>query len=233
MSGRGGLLAAAAAGAAAALLVSHVAHRRHPAPPDELDAPRDAATQLTASLWDTIPLSHTMGVRCDAFPAHDTAPLLLRAPLAANRNVHGTAFAGAIYAAAVLAGWAWAEAAASRRGGALARATVVVKAASIRYRAPLVDAFVCVALPPGAAALRSFADDFARTGKATLRLRVAVWTRADAAAGAALAADDAARAQGGEADARDADAPPPQIVTPDGRKPACVLDGEFTAVTPP
>jgi thioesterase domain-containing protein len=207
-----------------------------------VDAPAadDAASRLTASLWATIPLSRTMAVRCSAHSAHDSDPLQLAAPFCdANRNVHGTAFAGSVYAAAVLAGWAWAEAHAQRSPeSGLSRATVVVKAASIRYRAPLRDAFVSVALPPAPAALKAFAAEFEEHGKATLRLHVAVWTQADAAAGAALAeADAAAAAALADADSG-ADAcsegtrPLPVIVTPDGRKPACILDGEFTAFTP-
>ena len=114
---------------------------------------------------------------------------------------------------------------------------MVVKAAAIRYRAPLRDAFVCVALPPGAAALERFAADFRAQRKATLSLRVAVWAHADAAAGAALAQAEAeaqaqAGASGADTGATQAAAAAAAIVTPDGRKPACVLDGEFTAFVP-
>jgi len=240
MSGRGPLLAAAAGGAAFALLIAHAARRLSPAPPVDAPAADDAASRLTASLWATIPLSRTMAVRCSAHSSHDSDPLQLSAPFCdANRNVHGTAFAGSVYAAAVLAGWAWAEAHAQRcEHGGLSRATVVVKAASIRYRAPLRDAFVSVALPPAPAALKAFAAEFAEHGKATLRLRVAVWTQADAAAGAALAETDAAAAaaladaDSGADAASEGTRPLLAIVTPDGRKPACILDGEFTAFTP-
>lgn len=234
MQGRGPLLAAAVAGAVAALLATRALARLRSAPPhDGDDAEADA---LTASLYATIPLSRPMALRCSAFAHDDAAPLQLVAPFVENnRNVHGSAFAGSVYAAAVLAGWAWAEAYAQRRGGALAKATMVVRAASIRYRAPLRDTFVCIAMPPTAAALACFADEFAQHGKATLHLRVAVWTQADAAAGAALARADAAADGGGpagDAGAGQGAIPPVPIVTPDGRKPACILDGEFTAYVP-
>ena len=241
MPGRGSaaLLAAAVAGGAAALLASRAVARLRSAPPQGGYAGAGAeANALTAALYATIPLSRSMALRCTAFSQHDAEPLQLVAPFVENnRNVHGSAFAGSVYAAAVLCGWAWAEAHAQRRGGALARATLVVRAASIRYRAPLRDTFTCIALPPGAAALARFAAEFAQHGKATLCLRVAVWSQADAAAGAALAHADAAA--DGSVPAGDAGTgtgqgttPPPAIVTPDGRKPACILDGEFTAFVP-
>ena len=232
MQGRGPLLAAAVAGGAAALLASRAVARLRSAPPHDGD---DAeANALTAALYATIPLSRPMALRCTAFTHNDAEPLQLVAPFVeSNRNVHGSAFAGSVYAAAVLAGWAWAEAHAQRCGGALARATVVVRSAAIRYRAPLRDTFVCIALPPTAAALARFAAEFAQHSKATLQLRVAVWAQADAAAGAALARADAAAGGGGAAgDAGAGQGAIPLIVTPDGRKPACILDGEFTAYVP-
>lgn len=223
------LAGAAVAGAAAALLASQWIRRGRAALALPHHGGSLAAATLTAALWATIPLSSTMAVRCSSFPGSDAEPLQLAAPLEPlNRNVHGTAFAGSLYAAAVLCGWAWAEAHASRSGGELARATLVVKAASIRYRAPLRSDFVCVAHPPGAAALRRFAAEFARDGKATLALRVALWPQEDAHAGAALAAlpgGDEAAGAGADVGALAV------LATPDGRKPACILDGEFTAFT--
>jgi thioesterase domain-containing protein len=233
MPGRGSaaLLAAAVAGGAAALLATRaVAWLRSPPPRDGYAGADAEAKALTAALHATIPLSRAMALRCAAFPQRDAEALQLVAPFVENnRNVHGSAFAGSVYAAAVLCGWAWAEAHAQRSGGALARATLVVRAAAIRYRAPLRDTFTCIALPPGAAALARFAADFAQHGKATLCLRVAVWTQADAAAGAALAQADAEAAG---TSAGEQGAIPPAIATPDGRKPACILDGEFTAFVP-
>ena len=54
-------------------------------------------------IWHTeIPISKAMGIRAVAF---DGATLQVQAPLDANINVHGTAFAGSLYAVAALCGW--------------------------------------------------------------------------------------------------------------------------------
>ena len=96
----------------------------------------------------------------------------LASPLEANVNIHGTAFAGSIYSAAVLAGWAWTEAHVRRHS---LPASVVLKSAHVRYKAPLKEGFVCVAQPASAEELEAFACDFSERHKATLPLKVLVF----------------------------------------------------------
>ena len=97
----------------------------------------------------TIPLTRHMRVRALRGGGGDDACLSLFAPLSPNANIHGTGFAGSLYAAAVLAGWGWVELHARRCAGApLANAAVVVRSASIRYKAPVAADFVARAEPP-------------------------------------------------------------------------------------
>jgi len=59
-------------------------------------------TELERTWHDEIPISKAMGIRVGEF-ANDR--LVVRAQLAPNINVHGTAFAGSLYAIAALCGW--------------------------------------------------------------------------------------------------------------------------------
>jgi thioesterase domain-containing protein len=86
------------------------------------------------STWRTgIPLAEAMRIEVAgaALDADGTLELAARAPLAANMNVHGTAFAGSLFSLCVLTGWGavWL---ALERGGA--RGSIVVADARIRYR---------------------------------------------------------------------------------------------------
>lgn len=135
----------------------------------------ETAVAMTEELWRTTPVTRHMGLHCVAFdegPTADASPLVLEVPLRGNTNMHGTAFAGSLYSAAVLAGYSWADKFCARRG---LHAVFVVKSASIRYRAPTKRAFVCVAQPPSAEELERFAAEFRAEGKATLPISVTLW----------------------------------------------------------
>ena len=84
-----------------------------------------------------IPLSEKM-----EFDIADLTPqsIRVRAPLPPNVNVHGTGFAGSIYAIAVLAGWALCTHIMNVRGMA---GDLVVASAKIRYRAPVTGDISC------------------------------------------------------------------------------------------
>jgi thioesterase domain-containing protein len=58
--------------------------------------------ELERTWHEEIPISKAMGIRVGEF-ANDR--LVVRAQLAPNINVHGTAFAGSLYAIAALCGW--------------------------------------------------------------------------------------------------------------------------------
>ncbi len=58
--------------------------------------------ELQATWHSEIPISKAMGIHVASFAANT---LEVRAALAPNINVHGTAFAGSLYAVAALTGW--------------------------------------------------------------------------------------------------------------------------------
>jgi len=171
-------VATAVAGAAVALAVQHLLytlrmlHRQR----------QQEGNSLTRKLWRTIPMSRHMRLECSHFSHADDEELTLIGPLEANINIHGTAFAGSIYSVAVLTGWAWTEEHVSR-GGGNDGTSVVVKLATIRYKAPLREDFVCVAQPPPAADLATFDEELLRSGKATLNIVVLAWPVSAACAG--------------------------------------------------
>jgi thioesterase domain-containing protein len=63
---------------------------------------KNLCAELERTWHDEIPISKAMGIRVSEF-ADDR--LVVRAQLAPNINVHGTAFAGSLYAIAALCGW--------------------------------------------------------------------------------------------------------------------------------
>ena len=59
--------------------------------------------QALQKMWDEqFPMVHAMGVRIDNYADHT---LQTRTPLAGNTNIHGTAFAGSMYAIEALTAW--------------------------------------------------------------------------------------------------------------------------------
>ncbi len=63
---------------------------------------KNLCTELEQTWHEEIPISKAMGIRVADF-ANDQ--LVVRAELEPNINVHGTAFAGSLYAIAALCGW--------------------------------------------------------------------------------------------------------------------------------
>lgn len=60
------------------------------------------AARLEATLHQEIPITNAMSVRVRDY---DGLRLTIAAPLAPNVNLHGTGFAGSLYAVAALCGW--------------------------------------------------------------------------------------------------------------------------------
>ena len=89
-------------------------------------------------------------------------PLTIAAPLAANLNDKGTAFAGSLYSAAALAGWAlltrWCS-------GESIDAEVALHDSTARFVAPARAPFRAVARAPGAADLERLRRMLARSGR--------------------------------------------------------------------
>lgn len=117
-------------------------------------------------LHDQIPITRAMGVRVETF---DAERLVLTAPLETNHNHLGTAFGGSLGAIATLTGYAllWLE-----LGDRDSH--IVIKSSSIQYRHPVRGDIRAVCRRLDAASLDRFKAKFARTGKAGLRIEVAI-----------------------------------------------------------
>ncbi len=115
-----------------------------------------------------MPITGALGI--EALAATDRE-LLLRLPLAPNRNHKGTMFAGSLSALATLAGWStlWLLMRDADR-----ESHIVIQDASIRYLRPVrTDATAHVTFP-GRDEHDLMLDTFARRGRARLPLEVAV-----------------------------------------------------------
>ena len=121
------------------------------------------ARELEKTWHRDIPLAAAMNL---AVQSYDGRTLTVRAPLAANRNVHGTAFAGSVFSTCVLAGWGalwllW------REHGATG--TIVVADSKIQYRKAVTGDLVCHCAPDTAAVTAAL-EQFRATGRASLSL---------------------------------------------------------------
>jgi thioesterase domain-containing protein len=126
-----------------------------------------ALAALEQRWHEEIPLSAAMGLR--VLPSADNT-LRLSAPLAPNRNVHGTAFAGSLYAAAALCGW-------GRMALTLEAAgldgELVIAEGTIRYRRPVTEALALQTTFPEAEA-EAFCAALRARGKARQTLEVSL-----------------------------------------------------------
>ena len=112
--------------------------------------------QLEALWYETIPLTRALGVRVDHF---DGDTLRLAADLGPNVNLHGTAFAGSLYAITALTGWSMVHLQLALREQT---ASIILAEGRIRYLKPVTDTIVaeCVLGDQDAAF-----DTLSRTGK--------------------------------------------------------------------
>ncbi|MCG6968061.1 MAG: thioesterase domain-containing protein [Chromatiaceae bacterium] len=127
----------------------------------------NAAAELQRRIDRSIPLSSAMGYRITAL---DDTRISVAAPLAPNINVHGTGFAGSLYALGILAAWGLCAHIIARAG---LKADLVVAEATIRYRAPVRGEIVCSSAVADAQA-RDFVDQLATSGRARMVLQVTV-----------------------------------------------------------
>jgi thioesterase domain-containing protein len=97
--------------------------------------------KLCAELYSTwhaeIPLAAAMGVEVVTFAGDE---LTVRAPLAPNTNVHGTAFAGSLFSICVLTCWGRVWLALRKRGLA---GQIVVADSQIKYRKAVTSEILC------------------------------------------------------------------------------------------
>lgn len=124
--------------------------------------------ELERTLHEDIPITKQLGITVLRYEA-DT--LALTAPLDANINHKGTAFAGSIYAVATLAGWGviWLL---LREAEIAAR--IVIQESSIRYRRPITQDMVAMCSKPSPAQLEQFVAMLRRKGIARLELQTQI-----------------------------------------------------------
>ena len=96
----------------------------------------DAET-LQRTIRSTIPLSEAMQFQIDHL---DNRLIRVHAPLQPNINIHGTGFAGSIYATGILTGWALCQHLIHGTGES---AELVVGKAEITYHSPVTGDFSC------------------------------------------------------------------------------------------
>jgi thioesterase domain-containing protein len=110
-----------------------------------------------------IPLANALAIEVTSCTPEEIA---VRAPLEPNRNLHGTAFAGSLFAVCVLTGWG------ATWRALKARATeglIVVSDGRIRYRRAVRDELVCRCRPDLEDVERRLAG-LATSGRASLAL---------------------------------------------------------------
>ena len=109
---------------------------RSPAHASGHAAMKDLCVELERTWHEEIPISKAMGIQVIDF-ANDQ--LVVRAGLAPNINVHGTAFAGSLYAIAALCGWGmtWLQLKTRRIGG-----SIVIADGRIHYERPVKEPIV-------------------------------------------------------------------------------------------
>lgn len=131
---------------------------------------------LQSTLRTELPVTQHLGIRVVSL---DRDHVTLAAPLAANHNHAGSAFAGSLNAIATLAGWSfmWAL---LRSNDVLAR--VVIQDSSISHERPVAADFQATCRSPDAAAVGRLLAALGRRGRGRLGLNVQVSDAAGPAA---------------------------------------------------
>ena len=127
--------------------------------------------ELQATWHREIPLAAAIGIEAVAFEPEDG--LTVRAPMARNVNLHGTAFAGSLFSIAVLAGWGavWL---ALRQADLDGR--IVVIDSHIRYHKAVTSDIACVGRTEQTA-LASALAALSASGRAVLPVTCAIDAR--------------------------------------------------------
>ena len=105
-----------------------------------MTSPTLSPAAVLESTWhEQIPLSRALQLRVSDFEAD---ALETRAPLAPNINLHGTAFAGSLYAVCALTGWGYVWRLGRAHGW---HGDIVLTRGEIDYRRPVRSEIVCAA----------------------------------------------------------------------------------------
>ena len=128
----------------------------------------DALGSELQSTWlREIPLAASLAIEVAACARDELA---VRAPLAPNRNLHGTAFAGSLFSVCVLTGWGAAWIALAQRG---IEGLIVVSESRIQYRKAVTGDLVCRCRPDLELVEQRLAG-LTQSGRATLPLACSI-----------------------------------------------------------
>ena len=157
----GNRMALVAAGATVIVLLSAKWRRRY----ITLHSPGTVAHAIEKHIMDTQVPARSLGIR--VFSVDDNS-LSLSAPLSDNRNVHGTAFAGSLYAVGVLSAYYLGRQWLIESGLAAAGYEMVARTGHIEYKRPIKSTIVARSVLPAASALQAFRQKLEADGKAFL-----------------------------------------------------------------
>lgn len=127
---------------------------------------------FTRYLWSGIPICEQMEIQALPFARER---FVLLAPLAPNRNVHGTAFAGSLYTVMSMAGWGLIRMELDRQLALISgkKADLWLTKASIRYANPVTEGFAAVA-ETDHKSLDQFWQKMVRKGRGKIRLNTII-----------------------------------------------------------
>lgn len=136
--------------------------------------PLPALCEELEQVWhDTIPLTRALAIKVESF---DGETLTVAAALAPNINLHGTAFAGSLYAISALCGWSMVHLQLAMRE---LHGSIVLAEGHIRYLKPVAEDIVAVcSFGEQAAAFDRLGD----SGKARFPLTTRIAARGEDAA---------------------------------------------------
>lgn len=132
-----------------------------------------SAEKINEAIYAAIPLSHALQFQIQAV---DEEAIFASAPLEPNINMHGSAFAGSIYAIAALTAWSFVT---HLCGAVSDKSSVVIGKAEIFYKKPILESVQCrssVSVEEREAFLHAFSNE----GKSRLELEVAIGQASEA-----------------------------------------------------
>ena len=131
---------------------------------------------VNAYLARRVPITRAMGIRLRAF---DATGVTMTAPLKPNLNDKGIAFGGTLASILALSGWALTDLSLRRAGEV---ADVLIAAATTEYLAPVAAQIVARCPLPPPEDLTAFLNAYRLRGRARLRLKAFIETKAGPAA---------------------------------------------------
>ena len=127
-------------------------------------------------LYTAFPVAIAMQVGVDTFRENQ---VVLRAPIAPNKNVHGTGFAGSLYSVAALACWGLAHGWIER---ASQKVTLLIGRGEIEYNKPIRDEFTATASIDDNLIRDIFLDEVSRGERAQVELVAVIASQSETTA---------------------------------------------------